>query len=150
MCGAVALWWECCVYQLNWVLHLCLQWGIQGKWPDLHRSVYFNAERANLGLCVNLMLCQYFRKSRCCSDNILHVITLLDIDECVEQSPCDSNAQCTNTLGSFTCACNEGYSGDGRTCTGQFNFSLAFYSAVFYCVYHMPPLWYGHRLSLYL
>ena len=42
-----------------------------------------------------------------------------DINECVEQSPCDENAQCANTPGSFTCACNEGYSGDGMTCTGQ-------------------------------
>ena len=52
-------------------------------------------------------------------------VTLLDNDECVEQSPCDGNAVCTNTPGSFTCACNEGYSGDGTTCTGQnFNAEL--------------------------
>ena len=49
------------------------------------------------------------------------IAPLSDIDECQEQSPCDSNAQCTNTIGSFTCVCNEGYSGDGRTCTGQFD-----------------------------
>ena len=48
-----------------------------------------------------------------------------DIDECVEQSPCNGNAQCANTPGSFTCDCNEGYSGDGMTCTGQnFNAEL--------------------------
>ena len=46
-------------------------------------------------------------------------ITLLDIDECAEQSPCDGNAVCTNTPGSFACTCNDGYSGDGMTCTGQ-------------------------------
>ena len=50
----------------------------------------------------------------------MYAITILsDIDECQEESPCDSNAQCTNSIGSFTCVCNEGYSGDGRTCTGQ-------------------------------
>ena len=43
-----------------------------------------------------------------------------DINECVEQSPCDQNAQCTNSIGSFTCACNNGYRGDGLTCTGQY------------------------------
>ena len=53
-------------------------------------------------------------------------ITLLDIDECAEQSPCDGNAVCTNTPGSFACTCNDGYSGDGMTCTGQnFNAELA-------------------------
>ena len=46
--------------------------------------------------------------------------TLLDINECMEKSPCDENAQCTNTPGSFTCDCNEGYSGNGMTCAGQY------------------------------
>ena len=44
--------------------------------------------------------------------------TLSDIDKCVEQSPCGENAVCTNTPGSFTCVCNNGYQGDGLTCTG--------------------------------
>jgi len=30
---------------------------------------------------------------------------------------CDANATCANTSGSFTCACDAGYSGDGVTCT---------------------------------
>ena len=42
-----------------------------------------------------------------------------DINECVTQSPCHASAACTNTLGSFTCACYRGYSGDGTTCTGR-------------------------------
>jgi hypothetical protein len=40
-----------------------------------------------------------------------------DIDECVG-NPCDSNAQCTNTAGSFVCTCNTGYTGNGLVCTG--------------------------------
>ena len=32
-------------------------------------------------------------------------------------SSCSSNAICTDTDGSFTCACKPGYSGDGLTCT---------------------------------
>ena len=32
---------------------------------------------------------------------------------------CHANAACTNTDGSFTCACNTGYSGNGVTCTGK-------------------------------
>ena len=48
-----------------------------------------------------------------------HIMYISDINECEGPSPCDENAQCANTIGSFTCACNEGYSGDGMTCTGQ-------------------------------
>jgi cysteine-rich repeat protein len=41
-----------------------------------------------------------------------------DIDECTTNADnCDANATCTNTPGSFTCACNGGWTGDGVTCT---------------------------------
>uniref|UniRef100_A0A0G4I4I7 EGF-like domain-containing protein n=1 Tax=Chromera velia CCMP2878 TaxID=1169474 RepID=A0A0G4I4I7_9ALVE len=39
-----------------------------------------------------------------------------DADECLSSlHDCHSNAACTNTVDSFTCACNAGYSGDGIT-----------------------------------
>ena len=41
-----------------------------------------------------------------------------DIDEC-ESSPCDVNATCTNTPGSYSCSCNDGYSGNGTTCNSK-------------------------------
>jgi len=44
----------------------------------------------------------------------------VDIDEC---SPahygCDTHASCSNTVGSFACACNPGFTGNGLTCTGM-------------------------------
>ena len=48
-----------------------------------------------------------------------------DIDECNEDPGsdyshnCHVDATCTNTAGSFTCACNTGYSGNGVDCTGK-------------------------------
>ena len=45
---------------------------------------------------------------------------LLDIDECETGSQtCHADAHCGNTLGSYTCTCNNGYNGDGFTCHGK-------------------------------
>ena len=47
------------------------------------------------------------------------VIDTTDIDECtLFDSPCHSNATCNNTVGSFQCTCNNGFSGNGIICTG--------------------------------
>ena len=42
----------------------------------------------------------------------------LDLDECVTESPCHENATCNNTIGSYLCECNDGYTGNGTYCTG--------------------------------
>ena len=46
------------------------------------------------------------------------LLLFIDIDECAS-TPCDKNATCDNTDGSFTCTCNTGYSGDGFDCKGK-------------------------------
>ena len=46
-----------------------------------------------------------------------------DINEC-SISPCDTNARCTNTPGSYNCSCNSGYTGNGTHCTGSNRFGL--------------------------
>ena len=44
----------------------------------------------------------------------------LDINECLLSiDNCDLNSNCTNTIGSFFCTCNTGYTGNGATCTGD-------------------------------
>ena len=44
--------------------------------------------------------------------------TCTDINECNNESQlCPNNATCTNTIGSYICSCNSGYTGDGKTCS---------------------------------
>lgn len=46
----------------------------------------------------------------------------VDINECeLGTDECDANANCTNTIGSYNCTCNEGFTGEGSngTCTGM-------------------------------
>ena len=41
-----------------------------------------------------------------------------DVDECdIGIHSCDRNAMCSNTDGSFTCACHPGFTGDGLFCS---------------------------------
>ena len=43
-----------------------------------------------------------------------------DVDECTSGTHnCDANAMCTNTIGSFSCKCNAGFTGNGQTCSGK-------------------------------
>ena len=52
--------------------------------------------------------------------NNFAMILLLDVDECKAAiKPCHADATCTNSVGSYTCTCNSGYLGDGKTCTGK-------------------------------
>jgi len=37
----------------------------------------------------------------------------------INNGGCDVNADCTNTIGSFNCACKTGFSGDGFNCDGM-------------------------------
>jgi hypothetical protein len=40
------------------------------------------------------------------------------VDECANgTAKCDLSATCTNVPGSYTCKCDDGYTGDGKTCT---------------------------------
>ena len=57
---------------------------------------------------------------------VSHVRTVcfaLDIDECSKNgSPCDENADCLNNLGSYTCSCKDGFTGNGTVCVGKVKF----------------------------
>ena len=59
----------------------------------------------------------------CCAHILLPSINhgiFSDVDECQDGTHnCDSNALCSNSVGSFTCACFQGYSGNGIVCSGK-------------------------------
>jgi len=50
-------------------------------------------------------------------------LCLTEVDECQKTDdggktgPCDVNADCVNSAGSYQCICRRGYTGDGLTCT---------------------------------
>ena len=50
-----------------------------------------------------------------------YIISVLAINECLfpELNDCHPDATCTNTFDGFTCACDEGYSGNGTQCTSM-------------------------------
>ena len=46
-----------------------------------------------------------------------------DVNECTnDQHTCDLHGICTNTDGSYTCTCIDGYNGDGNICFGKYIF----------------------------
>ena len=55
-------------------------------------------------------------------DSLKCFLTSVDFNECANATTnnCDSNAMCANTPGSFTCTCNQGYTGNGVVCIGKY------------------------------
>ena len=50
----------------------------------------------------------------------VHSYDCLDVDECNNGlDNCSTNANCSNTLGSFDCQCKDGFVGDGKNCTSK-------------------------------
>ena len=58
------------------------------------------------------------RIAHTCNKHALIPSNYIDINEC-SSNPCGTNAMCTDVPGSFSCACNSGFSGDGFTCQSK-------------------------------
>ena len=71
------------------------------------------------------MTCNGIHTSNKSSLFVLKQYFCSDIDECaIGTDNCDSRAICTNTVGSFTCACRVGYDGNGIFCSGNTNLKV--------------------------
>ena len=47
-------------------------------------------------------------------------LIVTDLDECKTHTEnCNVNADCKNSVGSYTCTCKAGYTGDGKDCNGK-------------------------------
>ena len=73
--------------------------------------------RAEIIHSVFLVLFSLSNKKRF-DHTFLAFFVFVDIDECASGTHnCHSSlASCTNTVGSFSCSCNNPYTGNGRTC----------------------------------
>ena len=67
----------------------------------------FPNRRLRIFLCSLTLFCQ-----------LLTFYYFVDVDECVQSDdyPCHSSAVCENTIGSYTCACSDGYAQSGSEC----------------------------------
>ena len=64
----------------------------------------------------------------------------LDIDECLVTNECDPNASCENTNGSFICQCKIGFTGDGSSCSGEYDQQDNATILSPMCCMYVPPL----------
>ena len=89
------------------------------KQVALHRNNY------PWKLALILEACFHAPLSYCYCVTFYTSLMLLDIDECSNGShDCDVNANCTNTNGSHSCTCKEGYTGKGESCQGKIRSDL--------------------------
>ena len=67
----------------------------------------------------------------CCLDHFFRPLHT-DIDECNDGiDNCHSFANCSNEIGSFSCTCNDGFTGDGLTCSGMFYWRCTYFVVYF-------------------
>ena len=69
-------------------------------------------------LLIQLHLINVFYSSLVANICYFLFFILIDVNECLT-GPCDVNAVCSNTPGTFGCTCKTGYSGNGLICSGK-------------------------------
>ena len=65
---------------------------------------------------------------------VISIVVVTDEDECSLQTHnCSNRAVCSNTVGGYNCSCQNGYDGDGFSCTGN---CCVFYTSPFLYMYY--------------
>lgn len=76
-----------------------------------------------------------------------YVCLAADVNECTDASHnCHAKANCSNTKGSFHCACIPGYSGNGITCTG----TRALICTLLFMIFNPEYLWFNNLLIQFI
>ncbi len=123
------LWQQCHVFKHRWIVHMHLWQRLHWWWPHLSRysvsqiSPVSILHWQNLSWFVNNSnsVVYYFHWSWTKRSKLFFYlfIYITDIDECaLNTHDCHPNAQCTNTIASFTCHCDHSahFYGNGKAC----------------------------------
>ena len=62
---------------------------------------------------------------------------ITDVNECNNVTSCHVDATCNNTIGSYTCSCQDGYYGNGNNCTGMYLISDIMFVSKHHITVHM-------------
>ena len=129
------------VHFFHWTVTIAgkLNFLIQGtfyeKWKPLipNRVIYVLWE---ISITNNILFINCTSSSVCNSylyESCL-CVTIIDVDECdINLHGCDGKATCSDTDGSYTCTCNDGYTGDGFTCQSKSLIRFIFFRE--YCIF---------------
>ena len=58
----------------------------------------------------------------------------VNVNECLNRNICHNAATCTNTVGSFTCQCNVGYSGNEFSCVSKYRKNAFMIASADFCL----------------
>ena len=93
--------------------------------PTLIKTSSFARKLSPMEISRILEACFHAPLSYCYGVTSYTSLMLPDIDECSNGSHnCDVNVNCTNTNGSHSCTCKEGYTGKGESCQGKIKLGL--------------------------
>lgn len=99
------------MHQFYWLFFMQLSFWLYWKWFQLYRYV------SGFG-SPWLVIWTIISKTNVipCNDNLCNIS---DINECHHNtSTCHSNAECSNSIGSYNCNCDTGFIGNGMNCKG--------------------------------